>query len=61
MNVKLFFLLLTISITLEAQYQWNNPKPSAYKLNGVYFLDLLNGWVVGENSTALKTVNGGDS
>jgi len=59
--MKLFLLLLIVNITSEAQYQWNNPKPSAYKLNGVHFLDSLNGWVVGENSTALKTINGGSS
>ncbi|MBK8946647.1 MAG: T9SS type A sorting domain-containing protein [Ignavibacteriae bacterium] len=58
---KFILLLITIPIIINAQYSWNNSRPSAYPLNDIFFIDSLIGWSVGQNSTCLKTTNGGDS
>ena len=43
------------------QWFWQNPKPSPYALHGIFFVDSLYGWAVGEFSTIIKTTDGGNS
>lgn len=54
-----FFLLLTTQVL--PQWFWQNPKPSPYALHGIFFVDSLYGWAVGEFSTIIKTTDGGNS
>lgn len=61
MKLKIIIVVFIFSISLDAQYRWSNPTPSASKLFGIQFVDSLIGWSVGEFSTALKTTDGGNS
>ncbi len=54
-------LLITVQAAF-AQGSWNTlTSPTNHDLWGVFFLDDLNGWVVGDSGTILKTTNGGQT
>ncbi|MCB9211587.1 MAG: T9SS type A sorting domain-containing protein [Ignavibacteriales bacterium] len=59
MKTRVILLLIGIPLLLNAQYKWNNSRPSAYPLNDIFFVNALVGWTVGNYSTCLKTIDGG--
>jgi photosystem II stability/assembly factor-like uncharacterized protein len=59
MKKTIIILLVIIAINLYAQ-EWETQNSGVECiLNSVCFIDSLNGWVVGDSSTILKTTNGG--
>jgi len=55
-------IFLTLSLTTNAQWFWQNPLPQGNSLNSlqcVSFSDVNNGVAVGDGGTILKTTNGG--
>jgi len=63
MKKLIFTTVFSFLITSQSfpQWVWQNPKPSPYALHGIFFVDSLYGWAVGEFSTIIKTTNGGNS
>ncbi len=61
--MKNIIILLLTFVTLSAAQQnmWISPNPSPGQLNGIFFLDSLIGWAVGNNSSIIKTIDGGKS
>lgn len=59
--LKIILLLLFTIINVNAQYHWSNPNPAPHELFGIYFIDSLTGWTVGNFSTLLKTTDGGET
>jgi hypothetical protein len=54
------FISLIANINpLFSQWEWQNPKPTGNPINDMYFVDEQNGWMGGDNGTALRTTNGG--
>ncbi len=45
--------------TVPADWAWQNPTPTGYRLNDVYFSDLNTGTAVGANGTIIRTTDGG--
>ena len=62
-NFSSFFtVLLFLQFTAIAQYGWvEQISGTDANLNSVFFLDSLNGWIVGFDSTILKTSSGGEN
>jgi len=42
-------------------WQWQNPKPLGDPIHQVLFIDNQTGWMAPENSTLMKTTNGGNT
>ncbi|MBD3225775.1 MAG: hypothetical protein GF313_13690, partial [Caldithrix sp.] len=61
MKKFIFILLVFITILLPQQNSWISPNPCPGKLNGIFFRDSLHGWAVGNNSSIVKTTDGGRS
>jgi photosystem II stability/assembly factor-like uncharacterized protein len=60
MYCKIFFLTLLFIPYISSYSQWESIEMQVQtNLNSVFFLDTLNGWIVGEDSTILHTSNGG--
>ncbi len=58
----LFIAFLILQFTSLAQQDWFQQESGTQtQLNSVFFLDSLNGWVVGNDSTILRTTNGGNN
>lgn len=59
---KYLILFILLAKTLLAQsWQWQNPKPLGDPIHQVLFIDNQIGWMAPENSTLLKTTNGGST
>jgi photosystem II stability/assembly factor-like uncharacterized protein len=43
------------------QSKFHNPLPAPYQLHGIFYVDSLYGWAVGEFGTIIKTTDGGES
>jgi len=56
----ILFIILAKTI-LSQGWQWQNPKPLGDPIHQVLFIDNQVGWMAPENSTLLKTTNGGIS
>ena len=46
---------------VSAQWEWVNPKPQGNGLRGVYFVNSITGYAVGNAGTIVKTVDGGNT
>jgi len=57
---KIFFFVIMFSITISAQWFWQNPLPTGARLKSVIFIDESIGWVAGFAGTIIKTTNGGN-
>jgi photosystem II stability/assembly factor-like uncharacterized protein len=59
-----FYLLAAIIIfhlsASHSQSKFHNPLPAPYQLHGIFFVDPLYGWAVGEFGTIIKTIDGGE-
>ena len=50
----------TVIRTEDGGQTWSQQSPNAqFRLNAVYFVDGLRGWVVGDNGTIRHTARGG--
>lgn len=59
---NLLFFSLTLITSSYAQYNtWVNPTPVSNRLKSIIFVDSLYGWAIGENSSIVKTIDGGES
>ncbi len=56
---SIFVLLFSVSVS--AQWTWQNPLPQGNTLNDVFFITNTIGWAVGDAGTILKSVDGGAS
>ena len=56
----ILFIILAKTI-LSQGWQWQNPKPLGDPIHQVLFIDNQVGWMAPENSTLLKTTNGGST
>ena len=58
---KISLLVFILSITISAQegWFWQNPLPQGNNLISVKFISPLIGWAVGGYGTILRTINGG--
>jgi len=54
-------LFLSLHIQTLAQFWTYQPSGTTQHLNGVYMLDLQNGWICGDAGILLKTTNGGQN
>lgn len=54
-----FIIVLLVSCSIQAQWEWQNPKPTGNDLNDVFFIDENIGWFGGTNGTIYRTLNGG--
>src|SRR5664279_2041647 len=52
-------LIITTLIFCQNNYYWQNPRPQGANLQGVFFVNPLSGWMVGDAGTILHTVDGG--
>lgn len=60
--MKFFIIILVLVISFNLLWgQEIQPSNTTSKLNSVYFIDQNTGWIVGENGTILKTINGGEN
>ena len=63
----MILVLFTLTGIIDAQaqnengWQWQNPQPLGDPITQVQFIDSLTGWMVPENTTLLKTTDGGAS
>ena len=57
----LAFLLLTIPVSIFAQWEWQNPLPPGNDFISVKFLNETTGFTVGDEAMLLKTTDGGNS
>ena len=58
---RILFYSVLIFTNIPTYSQWFQQESSTdVHLNSVFFLDSLNGWIVGLDSTILKTTNGGE-
>lgn len=62
---KIIYIILIIilakSMLAQSSWQWQNPKPLGDPINQILFIDNQVGWILPENSTIMKTTNGGKS
>lgn len=62
-NIKIFtaaFLILFVNtVYSQPVWVWQNPLPTGYDLNAVYFINSSTGLTGGNNGTLLRTTNGG--
>ena len=58
-TIKILFLVLIIPITSFTQWEWQNPLPQGYNLNDVMILNDNNIYAVGDESTFMKSSDGG--
>ena len=56
---KISLLVFIFSISISAQWFWQNPLPIGNSLYGISFTDANTGTAVGGNGTILRTTNGG--
>lgn len=61
MKGVLFVIFLLSSLIVNAQWEWQNPRPQGYSLSSLAFSDHNNGVAVGEHGTILITSNGGEN
>ena len=54
-----FFFLLVTQISFAQWYEVESPLPKKQDFNSVKFVDINNGWIVGEAGAILNTTNGG--
>ncbi len=59
--IVLFFLLLNLPLSAQEGWFWQNPLPQGNDLNEVCFVNENIGYVIGENNTYMKTIDGGDT
>ena len=61
LHFHILFYSVWLFIGIPAYSQWfQRESGTESQLNSVFFLDSLNGWVVGDDSTVLRTTNGGE-
>ena len=60
-TLKISLLVFILSITISAQWEWQNPDPQANDLLDSYFIDAQNGWAVGYYGACIKTTDGGEN
>lgn len=53
------FLLISGIYSQQPVWVWQNPLPTGYDLNAVYFINSSTGFTGGNNGTLLRTTNGG--
>lgn len=58
-TLKIFLLLFIFNINITPQIWEDQSFNPNIDLHSILFLDTLNGWVVGDEGTLLKTTNGG--
>jgi len=58
-TLKVSFLFFILSITISAQWFWQNPLPQGNTLNDISFCNENTGICVGNTGTIMKTINGG--
>ena len=54
-----YLLLLHTGLFAQQNWQWVNPLPQGNDLNDVIFVDINEGWTVGDVGTILHTTDGG--
>ncbi len=57
--LSLVLFLFAANVFAQSGWQWQNPLPTGNDLYKVKFIDVNTGFAVGENSTIIKTTNGG--
>lgn len=62
-NIVLVILLNLFCCCLYAQpaWVWQNPKPTGYDMNAVYFINSLTGFIGGANGELFRTTNSGSN
>ena len=62
-NLKITLLVFILSITISGQvgWFWQNPLPQGNDLYSVYFANENEGWAIGKFGTIIKTTNGGQT
>lgn len=58
--IPINILLFIINIFSQG-WQWQNPLPFGDPISKVYFVDSQHGWMLPQNPTLLRTINGGQS
>ena len=60
-TLKISLLVFIFSISISAQWYWQNPLPQGNLLHGVSFTDANNGTAVGSGGAIFRTTDGGDN
>ena len=61
LKISLLVFILSITISAQQQWFWQNPLPQGNTLHSVQLVYENVGWAVGDGGTILKTTNGGFS
>jgi photosystem II stability/assembly factor-like uncharacterized protein len=61
MKMLIFLIVIFLTTSLHAQWEWQNPLPQGNSLNAVHFIDENEGWAVGWYGTILHTTDAGIS
>ncbi|MDD1475187.1 hypothetical protein MEO41_28560, partial [Dolichospermum sp. ST_sed4] len=59
--LKIFLLVFILSITISAQWHWQNPTPFGNGLSDLQFLTTSIGYACGAGGTIIKTTNSGEN
>ena len=60
--LKISLLFFILSITISAQWYWQNPIPgNTYSISKIKFFDEENGLVIGTGGLIYMTTNGGQT
>ena len=62
-TLKISLLVSILSITISAQdgWFWQNPLPQGNDLSSVHFVDEYVGWAIGKFGTIIRTTDGGQT
>src|SRR5450759_3462037 len=55
----LLVLLFIVNILAAQTWKWSNPLPTGNITNDIHFIDASTGYIIGEEGTILKTIDGG--
>jgi len=57
--LRTMLVVFTLVDILAQSYEWNTISEVPSGMNKIYFVDPINGWVVGDSGKIYSTVNGG--
>lgn len=60
-TLKISLLVFFLTITISAQWEWQNPLPQGHRLNATKFISNNIGWAVGDCGTIIHTTDSGAS